>query len=265
MSKKHKEVVQKQFAKTVEAFSKTVVRDSPQVLAENVEFARPRATDLALDVACGPGELVLGLAARISFARGIDMTHEMILQAREFQRERNIQNAAFDRGDAEQLPYPDHTFDLVTCQCSLHHMPKPELVLNEMVRVMKTDGRLMMIDTLAPESDEKFELHNRIDRARDPSHTQSLRLTTLLTLFEAAGLEILRQSMKRRERSFTQWMLRAGLEPRHKQYNETRKLLEDSMAGDRAGYSPKPQGEDILIVHNEGLFLLTRLAEDGKQ
>lgn len=263
MSKKHKEAVQKQFAKTVEAFSKTVVRDTPEVLAEKVEFAKPRPADLALDVACGPGELVLGLAARVSFAHGIDMTHEMILQAREFQRERKIQNAGFDRGDAEQLPYPDRTFDLVTCQCSFHHMPKPELVLGEMVRVTKPDGRLMIIDTLAPESDLKFELHNLIDCARDPSHVQNLRLTTFLAMFETAGLEILRQSLKRRERSFNQWMLRAGLEPKHKRYIEARKLLEDSTAGDRAGFSPKPQGEDILIVHNEGMFLLTQLTEDS--
>jgi ubiquinone/menaquinone biosynthesis C-methylase UbiE len=265
MSKKHKEAVQKQFAKTVEAFSKTVVRDSPEVLAEKVEFAKPRPADAALDVACGPGELVLGLAPRVSFARGIDMTHEMILQAREFQRERKIQNVSFDRGDAEQLPYPDHTFDLVTCQCSFHHMPKPELVLNEMVRVMKPEGRLMIIDTLASESDSKFELHNRIDCARDPSHTQNLRLTTFLTMFKITGLEIVRQLLKRRERSFNQWMLRAGLEPQHKRYIEARKLLEESVLGDRAGYSPRVQGEDILIVHNEGMFLLTRHTEDSRR
>src|SRR6266700_4212989 len=132
-------------------------------MAEKVEFAKPKPGEVTLDVACGPGELVLGLAARVGFARGVDLTHEMLLQAREFQRERNILNAAFDRGEAEQLPYPDHTFDLVSCQCSMHHMPKPELALKEMVRVTKPEGRLMVIDCLSPESDPKFELHNEIE------------------------------------------------------------------------------------------------------
>src|SRR6266567_4828642 len=149
MSRKHKEAVQKQFAKTVEAFSKTLARDTPEIMAEKVEFAKPKPGEVTLDVACGPGELVLGLAARVGFARGVDLTHEMLLQAREFQRERNILNAAFDRGEAEQLPYPDHTFDLVSCQCSIHHMPKPELALKEMVRVTKPEGRLMVIDPVA--------------------------------------------------------------------------------------------------------------------
>jgi ubiquinone/menaquinone biosynthesis C-methylase UbiE len=262
MSKKHKEAVQKQFARTAEAFSIYAVRDTPEVLEEKVAFLRPQSADLALDVACGPGTLVLALAPRVRFARGIDLTAEMLLRARAFQREHNITNAAFDRGEAEQLPYPDASFDLVSCQCSFHHMPKPELALREMVRVAKPEGRIALIDTLGPESDSKFELHNRIETLRDPSHALTLRLTTYLEMFEKDGLEVTRQALRRRQRSFQQWMLRAGLEPKHKRYAETRQLLEESMAGDRAGFSAQPEGDDIVITHNEGMFLLAKKAAD---
>jgi ubiquinone/menaquinone biosynthesis C-methylase UbiE len=262
MSRKHQETVQKQFAKTAEAFSRFAVRDTPEVLEEKVAFMRAQPTDWTLDMACGPGALVLALAPRVKFARGIDLTAEMLRQARAFQNERNISNAAFDRGEAEQLPYPDSSFDLVTCQCSFHHMPKPELALKEMVRVLKPEGRIALIDTLGPESDPKFELHNRIESVRDPSHTLSLRLTTYLEMIEKNGLEVIRQSLKRRERSFNQWMLRAGLEPKQKRYQEARRLLEESMTGDRGGFSPQVQGEDILITHHEGMFLLARRVSD---
>ncbi|PYV11334.1 MAG: SAM-dependent methyltransferase [Acidobacteria bacterium] len=261
MSKKHKDTIQVQFAKTVEAFSKYAVRDTPEILAEKVEFARPLPTDFALDVACGPGELPLALASRVRFARGIDLTFEMLLQARQFQLQRNIQNAQFERGDAEQLPYCGASFDFVSCQCSFHHMLKPELVLREMDRVTKPGGRLVIIDSLAPEGDAKFELHNRIEKIRDPSHAETLRLTTFLALFEKFSLEIARQALKRRPRSFNQWMLRAGLEPSHKHYREARKLLEDSFPGDRAGFSPQLENDDIRIVHNEGMFLLVKKSE----
>ncbi len=261
MSKKHRETVQKQFTKTAEAFSQYAVRDTPEVTAEKVEFAKPQPTDVALDVACGPGAFVLALAPRVQFARGIDVTPEMIRRARMFQAEHQISNAAFDCGEAEQLPYPDAAFDLISCQMSLHHMSKPGLALREMVRVAKPEGRILIIDTLGPESDTKFELHNRIESLRDPSHTSALRLTAFLQLFDELGLEFIRQTMKRRQRSFNQWMLRAGLEPKHQRYQETRKLLEESMPGDRAGYSPVAQGDDILIVHNEGMFLLARRKE----
>jgi ubiquinone/menaquinone biosynthesis C-methylase UbiE len=258
MSKKHREAVRKQFAKTVEAFSKYAVRDVPEVMAEKLEFAKPQPTDLALDVACGPGAFVLALAPRVRFARGVDPTEGILRQARAFQRERQIANVCFDCGEAEQLPYPDATFDLVTCQCSIHHMPKPAVAIKEMVRVMKPAGRLVIIDPLAPESDAKRELYSSIEALRDPSHIETLRLTTLLEVFDQHGLEILCQTFKRRERSFDHWMLRAGLEPRHKRYKQTRKLLEASICGDRAGFSAQLQGDDILIVHNEGMFLVTK-------
>jgi ubiquinone/menaquinone biosynthesis C-methylase UbiE len=256
MSKSHKVTVQRQFTKTADAFTEFAVRDGPEVLAEKLEFVKPQSPDLALDVACGPGAFVLALALRVRFARGLDLTEELLRRARQLQLERNIPNAAFDKGEAEQRPYPNAVFDLVTCQCALHHMPKPAMALREMVRVMKPEGRLAVIDTLSPESDSKFELHNLIETTRDPSHTLALRLTTFLEIFENLGLEIAHQSLKRRQRFFNQWMLRAGLKPGHRRYRETRKLLEESIPGDFAGYSARVQDDDISIVQHEGMFLL---------
>jgi ubiquinone/menaquinone biosynthesis C-methylase UbiE len=258
MSKKHKQAIQKQFTKTAEAFSTFAIRDTPEVLKEKVDFAKPQSTDVVLDIACGPGTFVLALAPRVQFVRGLDLTPEMLRRARAHQTEKQITNAAFVRGDAERLPFPAGTFDLVSCQCSFHHMPKPQFVLREMVRVAKPGGRLVIIDPLAPESDSKFEIYNRIELLRDPSHALTLRLTDFLRLYDEEGLEILRQSLRRRPRSFNNWMLRGGHAPGTKRYLETRKLIEDSMAGDRAGFSAQGLGDDIQIVHNEGMFLLTR-------
>ncbi len=264
MSKKHKEAIQKQFTKTAEAFSTFAMRDTPEVLKEKVEFAKPQATDVVLDIACGPGAFALAVAPRVQFVRGVDLTPEMLRRARTYQAEKQIPNAAFVRGDAEQLPFPAGAFDLVSCQCSFHHMPKPELVLREMVRVAKPEGRLVIIDPLGPESDSKREIHNRIEQLRDPSHTLTLRLTEFLRMFDEEGLEMLRQSVRRRPRSFNNWMVRGGYPPGTKKYAETRKLLEDSIAGDKSGFSAQAQGDDIQIVHNEGLFLLTRTTVDGR-
>jgi ubiquinone/menaquinone biosynthesis C-methylase UbiE len=188
MSKKHKEVIQKQFTKTAEAFSTFAVRDTPEILKEKVDFAKPQSTDAALDVACGPGAFALAIAPRVHFAWGTDLTPEMLRRARAYQAEKQISNAAFVRGDAEQLPFPAGRFDLVSCQCSFHHLPKPQLVLREMIHVAKPEGRLLIVDSLAPESDSKNEIYNRIERLRDPSHTLTLRLTDFLRLFDEEGL-----------------------------------------------------------------------------
>ena len=58
-------------------------------------------------------------------------------------------------------------------------------------------------------------------------------------------------------------MLRGGHAPGTKKYIETRKLMESSMAGDKSGFSAQAQGEDIQIVHNEGMFLLVRKKGGG--
>ena len=259
MSKKHKEAVQRQFTKTADAFAKLAVRDSAEVLAEKVEFAKPQPQELVLDVASGPGAFVLAIAPRLNFATGVDLTPEMLRLARAFQAEKKILNAAFACADADLLPFPDASFDLVSCQHAFHHITKPELVLKEMIRVMKPQGRLLILDPLAPESDAKFNLFNHIERLRDPSHTTSLRLTTFLSMFEEHGLEVYRQSLRRRQRSFNQWMRRAGLAPGKRRYAETRKQMEESMLGDKAGFSARLDGDDIQIIHNEGMFLARRL------
>ncbi|MGH9454082.1 MAG: class I SAM-dependent methyltransferase [Terriglobia bacterium] len=260
MSKKHLQTIQKQFTKTADSFIKHYPRDTGEMLAERADFAKPQPQDRSLDVACGGGTLVLALAPRVASAFGIDLTPAMLAHARECQTEQQIQNAAFACGEAERLPFAEGAFDLVTCQFSLHHMQKPEAVLREMLRVTKPEGRVMLVDTLGPESDEKWELHQQLEALRDPSHTASLRLTSFLTMFEALGLEVARQRLHRRERSFNYWMHRAGLDSSTKRYAEARRMLDASVPGDRAGLSPRPDGEDILITHNEGMFLLTRAA-----
>jgi ubiquinone/menaquinone biosynthesis C-methylase UbiE len=265
MSKKHKEAIQKQFTKTAEAFSVFAMRDTPEVLKEKIDFARPQAADVALDIACGPGAYVLALAPLVSKSRGIDLTPEMLRRARTFQSEKQIANADFVRGEAESLPFADGSFSLVSCQCAFHHMAKPKVILDEMVRVLNSGGRLYLTDPVAPESDSKFETYNRIEILRDPSHTETLRLTEYLRLFDEAGLEITRQSLRRRQRSFDNWMLRGGHAPGSKKYAETRKLMESSMNGDKSGFSAQPDGSDIKIVHNEAMFLLTRKSADGEE
>ncbi len=261
MSKKHQATVQKQFTNTAEAFSKFAVRDTPDVIDEKVRFLKPQREMVFLDVACGPGALVLAMAPGLQYAFGMDLTPEMLRMARQFQDEREVPNAAYVCGEGERIPYADGTFDLVSCQYAFHHIPKPELVLEEMLRVTKPDGRIFVDDTLGPESDEKFELHNRIEVVRDPSHTRSLRLTTFLSMFDNLGLEIVSQSFRRHKRSFNQWMLRAGHPPQDKRYVEARRLIEKSAQGDKAGYSPQVQGDDIEIIHNEGMFLVARRGE----
>jgi ubiquinone/menaquinone biosynthesis C-methylase UbiE len=252
------QAVQAQFTRTAEAFARYATRDTPEMLAERVEFAELMPCDLVLDVACGPGAFTLAAAQRVRFARGADLTPAMLGQARAFQRERGVKNVCFDRAEAERLPYVDCTFDFVTCQFAFHHMPRPQTTLAEMVRVAKPGGRIYLVDSVGPLDAATAELHNHIERLRDPSHTDTLSPKTFLAMFISQGLCVLKQLILDRLRSFNQWMLRAGHHPSHASFVAVRRALEDSMPGDRAGFAARRAGDDIAIVHQEGLFLLAK-------
>lgn len=64
---------------------------------------------------------------------GLDLSPEMIRRA----KEKQIPHADFCVGDAEFLPYPDQSFDVVLCMQSFHHYPNPEGVLEEVYRVLR--------------------------------------------------------------------------------------------------------------------------------
>lgn len=101
---------------------------------------RPGIT--VLDLACGTGNLALIAARAGARATGIDLTPELLDQARARAHVAGL-TAQFDEGDAEQLPYPDRSFDRVV------HMfaavfPAPERVAAEMTRVCKPGGEIAL-------------------------------------------------------------------------------------------------------------------------
>jgi SAM-dependent methyltransferase len=169
-----------------------------------------------------------------------------------------VMNAFFDCAEAERLPYPDNIFNFVTCQFAFHHMPRPEATLSEMVRVTKPGGRVYLVDSIGPEDAHISELHNHIEKLRDPSHTSTLSLRAFLVLFVSQGLRMLKQRILDRPRSFNQWMVRAGHWPSDASYRAVRQVLEHSMESDRAGFAARVAGGDITVMHQEGLFLIAK-------
>jgi ubiquinone/menaquinone biosynthesis C-methylase UbiE len=248
--------VQDQFTRTAMAFSVYARRDSPEVLEERLEFVGLAPDDRVLDVACGPGAFVLAAATRIRFARGLDLTGEMLRQARRFRQESGVTNAGFDLGEGEHLPYAPATFDLVACQFAFHHLTDPQATLREMLRVAKPAGRIFVADSIGPEDKETSELHNAIERMRDPSHTTALSLSEIRCLFTHHGLRVIRESVRSRVRPFDDWMRRAGIERPDSRYDATRRAIEESIPADKAGFSARANGNDLTIVHQEGMFLL---------
>ena len=167
-------------------------------LAERVRaFVLPRGDEHCLDVGCGAGALALALAPHVADVVGIDRVPELL----ELARERAPANATFAEGDAERLTFEDASFDLTGTLRTLHHVPRPELVLAELTRVTRPGGRVLVVDQVAPADPLEALAVDRFERARDPGHTRLLPDSDLRQLFEANELVLLRErrDVERRE------------------------------------------------------------------
>ncbi len=96
-----------------------------------------------LDVGCGAGQIAIPAARAGVQVIGVDIAENLIEQARARAAVEGL-SAKFDVGDAEQLPYPDASFDTVVSLIGAMFAPRPELVVAEFVRVCRSGGRIIM-------------------------------------------------------------------------------------------------------------------------
>jgi len=112
--------------------------------AENfVARLKLRSGTRVLDVACGTGNLAIPAARAGAVVTGIDIASNLVAQARRRAAEEKL-SAKFDEGDAEQLPYPDHHFDVVMSMFGAMFAPRPERVASELLRVCRPGGLIAM-------------------------------------------------------------------------------------------------------------------------
>lgn len=98
-----------------------------------------------LDVGCGTGFLALELAALGHRAAGVDFSEDMLQVARSKAASAGL-DVTFEQADAENLPYADRAFDLVIERHVVWTLPDPTGALIEWHRVLRTGGRLILIE-----------------------------------------------------------------------------------------------------------------------
>ncbi len=103
----------------------------------------------AIDLGCGPGYLVIEMARRMPglHITGVDVSQEMLVTAGKNAWEAGVgEQVAFREGNAQEIPCPDGSLDLVVSTLSLHHWSDPVAVLNEIARVLKPGGAFLVFD-----------------------------------------------------------------------------------------------------------------------
>ena len=103
----------------------------------------------AADLGCGPGHLVIQLARMAPglHVTGVDLSDEMLTEAESLGRQSGLDGRIlFRKGDAARIPFPDGSLDLVVSTLSLHHWSDPVAVLDEIARVLRPKGAVLVFD-----------------------------------------------------------------------------------------------------------------------
>ena len=113
-----------------------------------VQLAKIKTGDRALDLCCGTGDIALALARNGAETTGLDFSPQMleVAAARQHHLKSQISNLKFIQGDAQQIQFPENSFDTVTVGYGLRNLTSWERGLDEMFRVARPGARLIVLD-----------------------------------------------------------------------------------------------------------------------
>jgi ubiquinone/menaquinone biosynthesis C-methylase UbiE len=241
----HDDRIQEQFTRQAVPFSKASSMADADAIQLLLDVAKAGPHHRSLDVACGPGLVVLAFARVVASAVGLDTTAAMLDRARVLQQRQSLRNAEWVHGDVYELPFPDQSFDIVTCRFAFHHFLQPKNALAEMARVTRPGGRIVVCDGVASDYLSKASAFNAFERMRDPSTVRFLTAGELRKLCADTGLSI------EQERTYTvpaelEGLLRVSF-PKAQDVATLRKTMRASIIDDALGLSTRTDGDRVVF------------------
>jgi ubiquinone/menaquinone biosynthesis C-methylase UbiE len=203
--------VRSRFAPVAANYARAKFHTSSERLREVLDLAHPEPSDLALDVATGTGNTAFALAPFVHRVVGVDLTREMLDQARRITAERSVTNADWVLGDACRLPFADGVFDLYTVRAAPHHFHDFDAFLGEALRVLKS-GRAAAFVDCAPPAEAREVMHD-VEVRRDPSHVRSLTVQEWTERLVKAGFEVESAQSRELDWDFEDWMGNMAVPP----------------------------------------------------
>lgn len=195
----------------VYATSQVHVRDDSLDLIKRL--AAPGSYGWALDLGTGAGFTAFAMAELSQRVLATDPTLPMLQQARRIGRERQLTGLMLGQNTAEALPIAAAALDLVSCRVAAHHFTDFSQALDEVNRVLKKGGVLVMADSVAPEDDAVARWMNDIEIRRDFSHVKDRQVSEIAAMLAARGLEIVQQEYARIYLQFNDWVARTATPP----------------------------------------------------
>ena len=114
---------------------------------------------VAADLGAGEGAVAFLLARRAKKVYAVDSSPQMVEYGRRLAAERGVRNVEYRLGDLESLPLKEASVDAAFLSQSLHHAQHPQRALAEAFRILRKDGRVVILDLARHHHEEARELY----------------------------------------------------------------------------------------------------------
>jgi ubiquinone/menaquinone biosynthesis C-methylase UbiE len=254
----HAATIADQFTRQAEVFAAAPVLHDKDALNLLVEAAQPRPSDVSLDVACGPGSVVLAFAKRVARATGLDATPAMLEQARVAAQRSSATNVDWYTGSVYALPFADGSFDIVSCRFAFHHLQEPARAFAEMVRVCRPGGRIVLCDAVASDDPIKAAAFNAMERFRDPSTIEFRPLAFHVGLFAISALPT--PEVRFYDVPVERERLIAASFPEGGDRDALRSMLDAAVENDAMGVGARRHGDTMRFAYRAAVLVATKQA-----
>jgi SAM-dependent methyltransferase len=244
----HTVSIRDEFAHQADSFARSPAMSLAETLDAVVELVPEDPAARWLEVACGPGLISRAMAPRVGSVQGLDLTPAMVEKARAEAATAGVDNVSFALGDATALDLPADSFDGAITRFSLHHIPGPVRVLEEMLRVVKPGGLVIVADHVTDDNGAAAAWHEEVERLRDPSDWACLTVSRIEAMAERVGLEPDRDRVVPFRIPFDEWLNRGSGGPGNAALIE--RLLGEAPAT-AASFVVSGEGDDrVLALRN---------------
>lgn len=248
-----KDLVKQQYGAHAEGYVTSTVHAKGESLKRLVELVQPQPSWRALDISTGGGHTALAFAPLVREVVASDLTPEMLAAAEKFLRSNGITNVEFKLADAENLPFGDAEFDLVTDRIALHHYPDAPRAIHEMARVLKPGGVLGFTDNTVPPNKQTAGYINHFEKLRDPSHNWCYPVERLQRYLEEAGLRVTHVEESPKPMEFENWADRMGCSEATK--TELKRLLDTAPPEAKEFFNPRVEDGKLWFSIRESIFI----------
>jgi len=176
----HKKLVGHTFAKRSNLYWKTRSHVDPRFLEHITTHSRVVTRNFVIDFGTGIGIAALSLSNRVGdkgLVIGIDLSPKPLKHARSWAK--GSINVAFLASDVDKLPFKEESFNIACSRFVFHHLVSPMTTLQEMYRILKYGGCLLLADGVAPDHDDADNFLNNVGRIRDPCHVRYYRISEI--------------------------------------------------------------------------------------